>query len=109
MKRALIFITMILMAMPSMARSKKTVNVDSLSEKKRAKYLTKVAEKTVKKYGPGYYRKIRPLKIDRIKVSGQDTISPGYMKREHMGRAYYKARFPYDTSYDLPSEDILQK
>ena len=91
---------MILMAMPSMARSKKTVNVDSLSEKKRVEYLTKVAEKVVKRFGPGYYRKIRPLIIDRINITKQDSITPPTMKKKYMGRAYYRARFPYDKTYE---------
>ena len=91
---------MILMAMPSMARSKKTVNVDSLSEKKRIEYLTKVAEKVVKQFGPGYYRKIRPLIIDRITITKQDSFMPSDVKKKYIGRAYYRARFPYDTSYE---------
>ncbi len=92
---------MILMAIPGMAQQKKTVNVDSLSEKKRTEYLTKVAEKVVKHFGPGYYRKIRPLVIDKITITPQDTISPPYMKREFMGRTYYRVRFPYDENYEF--------
>lgn len=51
--KTLLFIAMILTAVQGMARQKKTVNVDSLSEKERTEYLTKVAEQAVKRFARG--------------------------------------------------------
>ena len=66
----------------------KDTNLDQMKEKERVEYLKKSSKKVVKQYGPDYYRKVKPLIIERIVIGVRDSISAGWMRREHKGRAY---------------------
>ena len=78
----------------------KDTNLDQMKEKERVEYLKKSSKKVVKQYGPDYYRKVKPLIIERIVIGVRDSISAGWMRREHKGRAYYLVEFPYDPNYE---------
>ena len=80
--------------------SQKDTNLDQMKEKERVEYLKKNSKKVVKQYGPDYYRKVKPLIIERIVIGVRDSISAGWMRREHKGRAYYLVEFSHDPNYE---------
>ena len=38
--------------------------------------------------------------VDFFVIGVRDSISAGWMRREHKGRAYYLVEFPYDPNYE---------
>lgn len=100
----LICIVMVLTALPGVAQSwnMEPINLDTLTAEKRRAYLTETADSVVKRFGPGYYRKVKPHVIRRIVVGEPtDTLSSGRMRLEHEGRAYYVVDYPYDENYEF--------
>ena len=102
--KALIFVVTMLLTLPAAAQSwnMDSINLETLTAGERRAYLTRMADSVVMRFGPGYYRKVKPHVIRRIVVGeSTDSISSSKMRREYKGRAYYAVYYPYDTSYEV--------
>ena len=102
--KALIFVVTMLLTLPAAAQSwnMDSINLETLTAGERRAYLTRMADSVVMRFGPGYYRKVKPHVIRRIVVGEPaDSISSADMYDFHEGRAYYMVDYPYDTSYEF--------